>query len=128
MVVIMAASFLPSVLPSTCQARKYIPSELPLVNFFGWTLGGFYLARYSCEILALLLASLCFGCIRGQRAPSCFAARFKPPPPRLFIHPLTRPSPTAAQPPPWAPLTSAWPWRALPGTGRRHVRGQLVCM
>lgn len=29
------------------QARKYIPSELPLVNFFGWTLGGFYLARYT---------------------------------------------------------------------------------
>ena len=29
------------------QARKYVPSDLPLVNFFGWTLGGFYLARYS---------------------------------------------------------------------------------
>ena len=29
------------------QAKKYVPPELPLVNFFGWTLGGFYLARYS---------------------------------------------------------------------------------
>lgn len=29
------------------QARKYIPPELPIVNFFGWTLGGFYLARYT---------------------------------------------------------------------------------
>lgn len=29
------------------QARKYVPDDLPLVNFFGWTLGGFYLARYS---------------------------------------------------------------------------------
>lgn len=29
------------------QARKYVPENLPLVNFFGWTLGGFYLARYS---------------------------------------------------------------------------------
>ena len=29
------------------QARKYVPAELPLVSFFGWTLGGFYLARYS---------------------------------------------------------------------------------
>ncbi|KAL4438455.1 hypothetical protein ABPG77_000103 [Micractinium sp. CCAP 211/92] len=28
------------------EARKYVPAELPLVNFFGWTLGGFYLARY----------------------------------------------------------------------------------
>lgn len=24
-----------------------MPAELPLVNFFGWTLGGFYLARYT---------------------------------------------------------------------------------
>lgn len=29
------------------QARKYVPPNLPLVNFFGWTLGGFYLARYT---------------------------------------------------------------------------------
>ncbi|PRW61256.1 NEOXANTHIN-DEFICIENT 1-like isoform X1 [Chlorella sorokiniana] len=29
------------------EARKYVPPELPLVSFFGWTLGGFYLARYS---------------------------------------------------------------------------------
>lgn len=29
------------------QAKKYIPEDLPIVNFFGWTLGGFYLARYS---------------------------------------------------------------------------------
>ncbi|KAI3424439.1 hypothetical protein D9Q98_009991 [Chlorella vulgaris] len=29
------------------EARKYVPPELPLVNLFGWTLGGFYLARYS---------------------------------------------------------------------------------
>ncbi|KAI7836283.1 hypothetical protein COHA_009832 [Chlorella ohadii] len=29
------------------EARKYVPAELPLVSFFGWTLGGFYLARYS---------------------------------------------------------------------------------
>lgn len=29
------------------QARKYVPPELPLVSFLGWTLGGFYLARYS---------------------------------------------------------------------------------
>ncbi len=34
---------------SALQARKYVPPELPLVNFFGYTLGGFYLARYSCE-------------------------------------------------------------------------------
>lgn len=24
-----------------------MPPELPLVNVFGWTLGGFYLARYT---------------------------------------------------------------------------------
>lgn len=24
-----------------------MPSELPLVNFFGWTIGGLYLARYT---------------------------------------------------------------------------------
>ncbi|KAH7621459.1 hypothetical protein Ndes2526B_g03809 [Nannochloris sp. 'desiccata'] len=29
------------------EARKFVPPELPLVNFFGWTLGGFYLARYT---------------------------------------------------------------------------------
>jgi hypothetical protein len=29
------------------QARKYVPENVPLVNFFGYTLGGFYLARYS---------------------------------------------------------------------------------
>ncbi|EFN51039.1 hypothetical protein CHLNCDRAFT_141535 [Chlorella variabilis] len=29
------------------EARKYVPAELPLVSLFGWTLGGFYLARYS---------------------------------------------------------------------------------
>ena len=29
------------------QARKYVPAELPLVSCLGWTLGGFYLARYS---------------------------------------------------------------------------------
>lgn len=29
------------------QAKKYLPAGLPLVNCFGWTLGGFYLARYS---------------------------------------------------------------------------------
>eukprot|EP00887_Chlorella_sp_A99_P008182 scaffold12.g8182.t1 len=28
-------------------ARKYVPAELPLVSLFGWTLGGFYLARYT---------------------------------------------------------------------------------
>lgn len=39
-------ALLPCVVP---QARKYVPPELPLVNLFGWTLGGFYLARYSCE-------------------------------------------------------------------------------
>lgn len=31
------------------EARKYVPPELPLVNLFGWTLGGFYLARYSAS-------------------------------------------------------------------------------
>jgi hypothetical protein len=29
------------------QAKKYVPAELPLVNLFGWTLGGFYIARYT---------------------------------------------------------------------------------
>lgn len=28
------------------DARKYVPDSIPLVNVFGWTLGGFYLARY----------------------------------------------------------------------------------
>jgi hypothetical protein len=28
------------------DARKYVPDSIPLVNIFGWTLGGFYLARY----------------------------------------------------------------------------------
>jgi len=28
------------------DARKYVPESIPLVNIFGWTLGGFYLARY----------------------------------------------------------------------------------
>ncbi|PSC74653.1 hypothetical protein C2E20_2385 [Micractinium conductrix] len=31
------------------EARKYVPAELPLVNFLGWTLGGFYLARYDAS-------------------------------------------------------------------------------
>lgn len=31
----------------TVQAKKFVPPELPMVNFFGWTLGGFYLARYA---------------------------------------------------------------------------------
>lgn len=34
-------------LSSHAQARKYVPADLPVVNFFGWTLGGFYLARYT---------------------------------------------------------------------------------
>lgn len=29
------------------EARKHTPAELPLVSLFGYTLGGFYLARYS---------------------------------------------------------------------------------
>ncbi|WPT11353.1 Protein NEOXANTHIN-DEFICIENT 1 [Picochlorum sp. SENEW3] len=29
------------------EARKYVPPNIPLVNFLGYTLGGFYLARYS---------------------------------------------------------------------------------
>lgn len=29
------------------QAKKFVPPELSLVNLFGYTLGGFYLARYS---------------------------------------------------------------------------------
>lgn len=29
------------------EARKHTPAELPLVSFLGYTLGGFYLARYS---------------------------------------------------------------------------------
>ncbi len=29
------------------DARKYVPDAIPLVNIFGYTLGGFYLARYS---------------------------------------------------------------------------------
>lgn len=29
------------------EARKHTPAELPLVTFLGYTLGGFYLARYS---------------------------------------------------------------------------------
>ena len=29
------------------DARKYVPDTIPLVNIFGYTLGGFYLARYS---------------------------------------------------------------------------------
>ena len=28
------------------QARSYIPEAFKLVDFLGWTLGGFYLARY----------------------------------------------------------------------------------
>lgn len=28
------------------DARKYVPESIPLVNIFGYTLGGFYLARY----------------------------------------------------------------------------------
>ena len=33
--------------PSCLQARKYIPDAFQLVSFAGWTLGGFYLARYT---------------------------------------------------------------------------------
>lgn len=29
------------------EARKYVPGDLKLVELFGWTLGGLYLARYS---------------------------------------------------------------------------------
>lgn len=29
------------------QAEKYVPPELKLVSLFGYTLGGFYLARYT---------------------------------------------------------------------------------
>lgn len=29
------------------QAKKYIPDAFKLVDFGGWTLGGFYLARYN---------------------------------------------------------------------------------
>jgi hypothetical protein len=29
------------------DARRYVPPEIPLVNFFVWTLGDFYLAQYS---------------------------------------------------------------------------------
>ena len=28
------------------QARKFVPQDLPLVELFGYTLGGLYLARY----------------------------------------------------------------------------------
>lgn len=28
------------------EARRHVPASLPLVELFGWTLGGFYLARY----------------------------------------------------------------------------------
>lgn len=39
----------PSMDPSTKnpQAEKHIPPELKLVSLFGYTLGGFYLARYN---------------------------------------------------------------------------------
>lgn len=47
---------LPAAQPPQCpaptsQARKYVPPELPLVNLFGYTLGGFYLARYSGRLI-----------------------------------------------------------------------------
>lgn len=41
-------------LPPHAQARKYVPEELPLVSLFGWTLGGFYLARYSGGLMGFL--------------------------------------------------------------------------
>lgn len=28
------------------DAKAHVPNDLPLVNFFGWTLGGLYAARY----------------------------------------------------------------------------------
>ena len=28
------------------EARKHVPKDLKLVELFGWTLGGVYLARY----------------------------------------------------------------------------------
>lgn len=81
------------------QARKYMPPELPLVSLFGWTLGGFYLARYSgahgaflayarhCQCVADayaavgLLAALLPGCCSAAGQPAramrccCPAAR-----------------------------------------------------
>ena len=69
----------PHVAP-TLQARKYVPPELPLVSLFGWTLGGFYLARYSGEAVRM-----CGWCPCLQRAseaahnatsaPACRLAR-----------------------------------------------------
>lgn len=110
---------------SSLQARKYVPAELPLVSLFGWTLGGFYLARYSCEPrratpAATALPRGCCWPVAGL--PLACPTRPEPDPP------LPSSIPASLQPPPWAPLMSVWRWQAWPGTSQPPAPGRPACM
>lgn len=118
-------------IPSICssssrQARKYVPPELPLVNFFGWTIGGFYLARYSCGLAVNCSPFACRDSKAASHSATLCALIISPPHTPPPAHPP--PHLSTAQPPRWVPSTSAWPWRVLPGTGRRRALGQPACM
>lgn len=58
------------------DARRYVPPEIPLVNFFGWTLGGFYLARYSKSPVGAFDELVALGGLAWNFPTSCaWAAR-----------------------------------------------------
>lgn len=100
------------------QARKYVPPELPLVSFLGYTLGGFYLARYSGG------CGRCSEALRLGPAAACASSRQAA---GLSQNTVAKPPSVRPQTRRWARLTSAWRWRGWPGTSRPAAPGPRAC-
>ena len=96
------------------MARKYIPDQFKLVELFGYTLGGFYLARYEDSPVGA------FDEVRRERrrsggARSCVR----------HAHPLSHSR--AFKPPQPTNNNSSSRSPASCGTRRRRARGRRVC-
>lgn len=139
--------------PTPSQARKYMPPELPLVSFFGWTLGGFYLARYSgapawasrgaasqprncmwpcCRrhqccflLLLLLLLYLAFAHLGATTVPPSDTCVGPDFACSAADHAAAR---AQAQTRPPVRSMSWWPWQAWPGTSLPLPPGLPACM